>query len=358
MAGSMSYQDTKTLAPFPNSKEVLRTFVDHVEADHDVSFASSEDGFQVIENAGVRVALRAQPIGLEIKLSGPNSAMFVFFKDAIFRHLADIDPTLAAQIRWSGETAIEGELPQNFRILRVVQKSTPLSGMVRLTLSVSDEAFFENPGLHLKMILPSVADRQPIWPRMGQNGAPVWPQGDDALHARFLTIRAIRSEQNEIDLDVVCHGDGLISSWAMSASPGDEIGAMGPTDYESLPNVDRVFLAADQTGLPLVARFLENLPENVTGDVIGGAEDLNGLVQYLPETNLEITHIHPTEFSRRILQRTQKLAVSGCYRTAVFAGEFADAQALRKVFKGTMGLGKGEQISMPYWSKGKAGFKD
>lgn len=353
----MPHQETETLVPFPNPDAVLRAFVDHVESDHDVSFTDEDGGYRVVENAGFRIALRARQDGLQIKLSGPNPAMMIFFKDAISQHVAHIDAELAQGMRWSGETATEGELPANFRILRVVRTSEPLPGMVRLTLSVADQGIFENQGLHLKMMLPSVVGRQPVWPRMGPNGAPVWPQGEDMLHARFLTIKAMHPHENLIDLDVVCHGDGLISSWAMSAAPGDEIGAMGPTGPEDLPEVDRVFLAADQTGLPLVARVLERLPNHVTGHVIGAAQDLDVLVQYLPPTKLHVSHIPSADFSDHILPRATELAAEGTYGAAVFAGEFADAQALRKVFKGKMGLGKGEQLSLPYWRKGEAGFE-
>ncbi|GGW46537.1 MULTISPECIES: siderophore-interacting protein [Vreelandella] len=88
--------------------------------------------------------------------------------------------------------------------------------------------------------------------------------------ARTHTIRALRPEQAEVDVEFVLHGDnGPASRWAMHAQPGDRLAmtapdanAEGPKQgYEWKPpqGVRRILIIADETALPAAAGILETL---------------------------------------------------------------------------------------------------
>ena len=88
--------------------------------------------------------------------------------------------------------------------------------------------------------------------------------------ARTYTIRALRPEQAEVDVEFVLHGDnGPASRWAMHAQPGDRLAmtapdanAEGPKQgYEWKPpqGVRRILIIADETALPAAAGILETL---------------------------------------------------------------------------------------------------
>lgn len=90
--------------------------------------------------------------------------------------------------------------------------------------------------------------------------------------ARSYTIRALRPEKAEVDVEFVLHGDtGPASRWAMQARPGDRLAmtapaanAEGPTlGYEWKPpqNVRRILIIADETALPAAAGILETLDD-------------------------------------------------------------------------------------------------
>lgn len=90
--------------------------------------------------------------------------------------------------------------------------------------------------------------------------------------ARTYTIRALRPEQAEVDVEFVLHGDnGPASRWAMNASPGDRLAmtapdanAEGPKQgYEWKPpqGVRRILIIADETALPAAAGILETLDD-------------------------------------------------------------------------------------------------
>lgn len=79
---------------------------------------------------------------------------------------------------------------------------------------------------------------------------------------RTYTIRAIRSETCEIDIDFVMHGDnGPASAWAARARPGDICAiSNSATEYQPPPDTDWLLLAGDITALPAMAAILERRP--------------------------------------------------------------------------------------------------
>ncbi|EFG05070.1 siderophore-interacting protein (plasmid) [Streptomyces clavuligerus] len=68
----------------------------------------------------------------------------------------------------------------------------------------------------------------------------------------------------EIGIGFVGHGHGVAATRAAVARPGDPVGLNAPTGLHGPPaDAVRQILTADPTGLPVVARLLENTPEHV-----------------------------------------------------------------------------------------------
>ncbi|MGR4066950.1 siderophore-interacting protein [Billgrantia sp. C5P2] len=87
---------------------------------------------------------------------------------------------------------------------------------------------------------------------------------------RTYTIRELRAERGEVDVEFVLHGDeGPASRWAMRAQPGDRLAMTAPVadvesagvGYEWKPprGVKRILVVADETALPAAAGILEEL---------------------------------------------------------------------------------------------------
>ena len=83
---------------------------------------------------------------------------------------------------------------------------------------------------------------------------------------RTYTIRALRAEQEEVDVEFVLHGEnGPASAWATHARIGDRLQLAAPNrqygddpgGYEWKPpaGVRHILLIADETALPAVAEF-------------------------------------------------------------------------------------------------------
>lgn len=99
-----------------------------------------------------------------------------------------------------------------------------------------------------------------------------WKGQDAAVRApmRTYTIRALRADQGEVDVDFVLHGEtGPASAWATRAATGDAVQIVAPVQgfegeaggYEWRPpeGVRRLLLMADETGLPAAAGILEDI---------------------------------------------------------------------------------------------------
>ncbi|MFB5185251.1 siderophore-interacting protein [Yersinia intermedia] len=87
---------------------------------------------------------------------------------------------------------------------------------------------------------------------------------------RTYTLRALRTQQNEMDVEFVLHGvTGPASAWATHAKPGDAIQVVAPNaecqsdsgGYEWVPPAQmmQALLIADETALPAAVAILEQL---------------------------------------------------------------------------------------------------
>jgi ferric-chelate reductase (NADPH) len=348
---------SETIIAVPDAPAVIAAFVAHMGDELGIVFDEHDDGGRSFEQDGFGILFRPVPEGLAVRLHGQSTNVLIFAKEEIAEHVAEYSPETAASIRWSGETFEPGALPPNFRVLEVARSQEIFEGMQRVTFTMDDaQVFATEEGVHIRLMLPLKPGRFPIWPHMAENGAPVWPKGDDELHARFVTIRAIRSDLNEIDVDIVRHQGGLISDWAAMARPGWKAGAMGPAGTMPIGERGPRFLAADGTGLPALARLIERLPPDAAGDVVIAMPTGTAANSYLPATSMRVHTLAPTVFRREIETLADTLTAPGTTRFAFFAGEFENSQRLRAMFKGRLGLGKNEQISVAYWREGMPGY--
>ena len=82
----------------------------------------------------------------------------------------------------------------------------------------------------------------------------------DRPELRWYTVRALRAQAGEIDVDFVLHGDsGPGSRWASAAAPGDMAGfRAGGSAYRQPGGRGAQLLVADEIALPALASILES----------------------------------------------------------------------------------------------------
>lgn len=332
----------------------LMAYMEETFSEHGITCSRPSLDLLRMEEMGCIVEVKRAQNAIDILVDTPTENFLIFIRDELIEEIDAFEPEAARDMRWTGAIRV-GEMPSNFRVLRAKARHEIFPGLIRVTLEGIDVQALTKDGIHLKLMMPEERGRKPVWPVVGENGGIAWPEGQDRLHARWVTIHDIRVDAREIDVDIAHHEGGLISDWAALESDAQEVGVIGPGGDTYLENTKNVVLAADYTGLPAIARLIDSVGGNVTGHVFAAAPSQEALEAYLPKSKMQVTAVEPSQFSGCIAD-----LVRACTNEPVtfgwFAGEFSAAQQVRKIFKRDFGLKKGAQLSVAYWRKGTPGF--
>jgi len=209
---------------------------------------------------------------------------------------------------------------------------------------------------HVKLCLPDPATGTIVFPlhaeqRAGRADGP-------APIMRDYTIRRVDHAARELTLDFVVHLHGPAGQWAAQATPGAEIGVLGPRGSQIYPASRADYLlVADETGLPATERFLEELPAQVPVRVVvlaapeATARELGGgraaEIHWLPVTDLAAA-------ADAVVDAVAGLPVgSGTF--AWGAGEAGVMRALRRHLQADRNADPDQVVVRGYWRTGIAG---
>lgn len=148
--------------------------------------------------------------------------------------------------------------PKLFTVL-ATRYLTP--NMIRITLTGPEIAMMDPKcyGANCKIFLPAEGQSRDTFEQQLRDGPrPV---------VRTYTVRQLRTDAQEMDIDFVYHGDeGPASAWAARAKIGDfcGFGGPGPVKVTSF-YADNYLIVADMSALPVAAATLEAMPDDATG---------------------------------------------------------------------------------------------
>ncbi|MEU4241671.1 siderophore-interacting protein [Actinoplanes sp. NPDC026619] len=145
--------------------------------------------------------------------------------------------------------------------VRRVERLTPR--MVRVTFGGEqlDGFCYGAPDDHVKVFFPEGGAELPVMPTLGEEGLEPPPPGAPLPIFRDYTVRYVRPAERELDIDFALHGHGPGGSWAAQATVGQKLGILGPRGSTVVPlTFDWYLLGADETALPALAAWLEQLP--------------------------------------------------------------------------------------------------
>ncbi|QAY62437.1 siderophore-interacting protein [Xylanimonas allomyrinae] len=149
---------------------------------------------------------------------------------------------------------------------------------------------FTGPDLHLvadngrdqriKLLLPAPCGGWEHLDRQNPDWYTAWRELPEERRnpLRTYTVRAVRQSVNEVDVDVVLHGDtGPASRWAQTARPGTPLviiapdaryaGPHGGVEFAPPARAHALLLAGDETAVPAIAAICESLPDDAFGEV-------------------------------------------------------------------------------------------
>jgi NADPH-dependent ferric siderophore reductase len=217
---------------------------------------------------------------------------------------------------------------------------------------------------------------------------------------RTYTIRAARPAEREIDVDMVCHGDGgPASRWLGNVTIGEEVYLVGPDSRsnQSHTGIDwhpgdatEFLLAGDETAAPAICSIIESLPSGCTahafieipavsdrvpvtvpvgctvtwlsrgqspvGDALDPAvrdwiaQNPNAIRSSLVSSAQQLDDI---DIDRELLWHSPEATAGGLFY-AWLAGEAAAIKRLRRFLVSETGIDRKRIAFMGYWRAGKA----
>ncbi|WP_311060022.1 siderophore-interacting protein [Pseudomonas aeruginosa] len=284
----------------------------------------------------------------------------------------------------------------------VLKRRSPLSpSLVRFTFGGPEIARVRTlaPDQRVKLLFPAADGSLSQLPATGD-----WRRQVRSLEARrrppmrTYTIRALRREAGEVDIDFVLHGEtGPASRWAAHARPGERLVMSAPDGeysgdpggYEWRPPKDirHILLIGDETALPAIAGILEELADRDQRPTVQAFIEIPRESDRLdlrcaPETQLNwlardvAKHEHGQEMLRAASElatlpeagKPQRVSEVDIDRQVLWelakptngefyawvAGESAAVMAIRRHWTGELGLDRRTASFMGYWRQGKA----
>ncbi|GGW27232.1 siderophore-interacting protein [Streptomyces caelestis] len=267
--------------------------------------------------------------------------------------------------------------PFRFFSLQVVRTRRLGPSLVRVTFGGPDLHAFHSDGRDqsLSLFLPHPGQPEPVVPlELGDGWWQGWRELPDDVRAvmRSYTLRALRRDPDEIDIDFALHGiepgasvqAGPASRWAAGAAAGDRVLLLGPAvadnraiRFRPPEDTDLVVVWGDETAVPAASAIVESLPAGTRARVwleVPHAGD----IQDLPtEADAEITWLvkeeRGEEDSSSALDALRDARLPPAERPYVWiAGESGCVKQLRRHFVRERGIDRRRVTFVGYWRRG------
>ncbi|MER6494596.1 siderophore-interacting protein [Streptomyces griseorubiginosus] len=252
--------------------------------------------------------------------------------------------------------------PFRFFSLQVVRTRRLGPSLVRVTFTGDDLSEFHSHGhdQSLSLFLPAEGRAEPGVPvELGDGWWQAWREQSDDVRAvmRSYTLRSLRREPDEIDIDFVLHEPaGAASRWAARASAGDRVQLLGPAiadnraiRFRPPADTDLVLLWGDETALPAVSAILEALPAGQRARVWLEVHDAGDIQDLATEADAEITWL----VGERALDAIREAQLPpAAHPYAWIAGESGCVKELRRHFVRERGVDRRRVTFVGYWRLG------
>lgn len=183
--------------------------------------------------------------------------------------------------------------------------------------------------------------------------------GEDLPVRRTYTVRHVDDEAQTLDIDFVVHGDeGLAGPWARDAQIGDTVCFSGPGGmFSPKPEFDFHFLAGDETAIPAIACALENMSEDMVGQVVIEVTDAADEIELKAPRGVKVRWLHrggPFTPQDTLLEDVVREVPWPQGRVQVFShGEREVMKKLRAYFHGERGVDRRDLSLSAYWAYGR-----
>lgn len=304
----------------------------------------TETAFAVRVRAG-RVTLQPDGHRTAMTIEAPNAVDIQLIRDTIAGRAAD----LGVSISWHQKMA-KGR-PANFSLATVTEVRRLTPNYTRVVIDGPDLARFATGPKHFRLLFgPEGAD----WPFTDEGGITQWPGGPEAWHRPVYTSRSILVRPDgsaQILFDVFLHDGGRVTEWTRRTRPGTEVGLTGPGGGRGPAEVQRHVLIGDETAVPVIARILSELPDEVTGQANLFVPDAGDAQDLKKPAGVSVTW-HLSGQGETPLSVLTRASLPSTDRYVFFAGERSDVFAARDYLRAE-GFEKTEFHAATYWTADK-----
>ncbi|MBF4572179.1 siderophore-interacting protein [Herbiconiux sp. VKM Ac-1786] len=248
-----------------------------------------------------------------------------------------------------------------------VTRITPVFARVTLTGPDLDAFPTTGPDDHVKVFFPHPETGDITVPSPRLPGADLETPRAEVL-ARDYTPRAFRPATEarpatadhpateacpaELYLDILLHGTGVASTWAASARPGDRLVVGGPRVSKALPaDTGSVLLLGDESALPAIARWLEQLPEGTPITALLEVTDARARSYFPDELRMraDILWLLGEHGAGQLLAALRGLGPLDAHTFVFGAGEAAALVPLRQHLRKDLALPAAQVALNGYW---------
>ncbi|MEU0386395.1 siderophore-interacting protein [Streptomyces chartreusis] len=267
--------------------------------------------------------------------------------------------------------------PFRFFSLQVVRTRRLGPSLVRVTFGGPDLHAFHSDGRDqsLSLFLPHPGQPEPVVPlELGDGWWQGWRELPDDVRAvmRSYTLRALRRDPDEIDIDFALHGiepgasvqAGPASRWAARAAAGDRVLLLGPAvadnraiRFRPPEDTDLVVVWGDETAVPAASAIVESLPAGTRARVWLEVPHAGDIQDLATEADAEITWLVREEEGDRgsamVLDTLRDARLPSAERPYVWiAGESGCVKQLRRHFVRERGVDRRRVTFVGYWRRG------
>jgi NADPH-dependent ferric siderophore reductase len=209
------------------------------------------------------------------------------------------------------------------------------------------------PTDHVKVVFPDPVTGVVTLPTPGRG-----LRGEDGAPKpvfRDYTVRAWLPETRELVIEFVLHGEGVGGRWAAGAKPGDVVGVLGPRGNIVFPeDYPRYVLVGDESALPAIGRFVEELPEGSTAAVVMEARSAADALPLASRPGVDVRWVaRDAEGEDGLARAIEVLADVDEGTFAFVAGEVGKVRRARDVLL-ALGLPRERLVADGYWKRGVA----
>ncbi|MDQ0748651.1 NADPH-dependent ferric siderophore reductase [Streptomyces africanus] len=267
--------------------------------------------------------------------------------------------------------------PFRFFSLQVVRTRRLGPSLVRVTFGGPDLHAFHSDGRDqsLSLFLPHPGQPEPVVPlELGDGWWQGWRELPDGVRAvmRSYTLRELRRDPDEIDIDFALHGiepgasvqAGPASRWAAGAAAGDRVLLLGPAvadnraiRFRPPEDTDLVVVWGDETAVPAASAIVESLPAGTRARVWLEVPHAGDIQDLATEADAEITWLvreeQGHEGSAMVLDALREAQLPPAERPYVWiAGESGCVKELRRHFVRERGIDRHRVTFVGYWRRG------